>query len=364
MNDSAEPLTFLIPVFNEESALPELFRQFDRFWREQRARLVFVNDGSGDRSLEILAGYQASAPLDVTVVDLSRNFGKDRAVQAGLSHVDPTSSLVLMDADGQHTVEAVDRLLAALRRPLDEAADRPPDVAFGIRDRSDYQRVGDRILSRAFYMSMNLGSTSGSATSRPIDDRIGDFFAARPNVVRALQTYQASRPAWKGYYAFMGFRVAHVPVEIDQRHAGRSKFNAGKRVSLALDSLTGFAAWPLRALLATGLVVLAGCLISAAWIVVRYLVTGETAEGFYTILLMVMFLGSLNLVAIGVVSEYLIGVITSANGLPNHLVREVLHNRSPLVADDELAGAAVHVDLSSHRRRGTSRERPVDNAPT
>lgn len=304
-------ITFLLPCYNEAESLESLILTFNTFWERNQSCLIFVNDGSVDKTLDVLRAFQKKTSLAVTIVDLSRNFGKDRAILAGLQFIPDDANLLLMDSDGQHDLGAV-QVIAS------EYFTGQYDIVYGVRSDREYQSKVSRFASVALYKLLNL-----TLRKYKHDPQVGDFFLADSKVLSALRNYGSHRPFWKGYYSYIGFRSTKVKIHVASRLEGKSKFNAKAQISLALDSFTGFTTWPMRFLFVFGAVILGICLLIAFYIVGRYIVTGVTASGFYTVILAIMFFGSLNLMAFGVMAEYLINTIIKDNGLPAVIIRDV-----------------------------------------
>ena len=304
-------LSFVIPVFNEADNIDQLFDQFAQLWTEQACELIFVNDGSEDGTLEALRAKKPAFP-NLRIVNLSRNFGKDQALSAGLSLVEDGASAIAMDADGQHSIKAVTKIITFLNEHADI------DIVFGTRSDRAYQKRHGRTFSRLLYRLLNLD------TSRyQIRDDVGDFFIARPNVLKIFKQYESQRPFWKGFYGYVGFNQAHVDVEIEPRHSGKTKFGMADQFSLAANGLVAYAKWPLRLIFISGLII---SLISSAvliYILVNYFITRQTAGGFYTIVVLQLMFGGFTLVCLGIMAEYLGMIYDDVSVKPTFIIRNI-----------------------------------------
>lgn len=300
---------FLIPCFNEEDSIDNLFHEFIGLWLNEKAKLIFVDDGSSDGTIEKIKINAYKFQIAVEIVSLSRNFGKEKALQAGISTVSIKDRLVVIDADGQHTPSAVSKLIQELKQSN-------VDIVFGVRKDRNYQPFIAQFSSSLVYKLLNFCKTNYSISSKR-----GDFFACNPNVTQALKRYKAVRPFWKGYYAYMGFKSKDVDIDIAKRLKGNSKFNLWALTELALDGLTSYTTWLLRAFFFTGTFTGIISFTIGLLILMKYIATGATASGFYTQVLLIMFFGSLNLIAISVVGEFLKSTIMRSNGLPNFIIK-------------------------------------------
>lgn len=304
-------LSFVIPVFNEADNIDYLFEQFSDLWKQNDCELIFVNDGSSDETREKLRAQKLAFPK-MKIVNLSRNFGKDRALSAGLSVVQAGSSIVAMDGDGQHSAEAVSKLIEFLAHNSDV------DIVFGTRKDRRYKSRAGAGSAKLLYRLLNLD------TSRyKIRDDIGDFFIARSNVTEAFKKYDSNRPFWKGYYGYAGFNQANVEIDIAPRQNGETKFGIRRRLSLAADSLVAYAKWPLRLIFLSGLFI---SLISAAiliYLIANYLLTRQTSDGFYTIVVLQLLFGGFTLICLGVMAEYIGMIRDDVSVKPSFIIRNI-----------------------------------------
>ena len=300
---------FLIAAYNEEAALPGMVESFLPFWRESDARVLFVDDGSSDGTLALLQGLAEAHPF-IGYVSLSRNFGKEQAIAAGLSALPESEgrALVVMDADGQHTLADVRRLLARLED------DAELDLVFGVRETRDYQSVLDRAFSKGFYRLTN------ALASTPIDGRLGDFFVARPEILPALRGFTDRRLFWKGIYSWIGFRRDVVPITIADRAGGRSKFNFFRRLRLAIDGIVWMTKAPLYIFAVFGFLMSAISFIVALVFIVQFLFVGVKVPGFYTIIVLQAFIGGVIMMSLGVIALYLSVIFENTSSKPGFII--------------------------------------------
>ena len=248
-------VSVVLPVYNEEGNLPELHRRLTTVLNSvgRPYEILFVDDGSTDRSTEILRTLYHEDPF-VRVIELSRNFGHHLAITAGLDHADG-DAVVLMDADLQDEPEAIPALL----KKLDEGF----DVVYGVRaERAD--PFLKRLTSRAFI----------SVTSRMVqgfDLNTGIFRVARRNVIDAVRSCRESNRFIVGLIRWAGFRQTGVSVRHGRRGAGKTKYNLSRQVRLAVNTLTAFTLLPLRLATYLGLVTSFAAVVGAGVIIVRRL---------------------------------------------------------------------------------------------
>jgi polyisoprenyl-phosphate glycosyltransferase len=285
-------LSVVIPAFDEEAVLEafhaRLAGTLDAIGAE--AEVVYVNDGSRDRTLGILEQLRASDPR-VAVVDLSRNFGKEIALTAGLHHA-RGEAVVVIDADLQDPPELIPRLLATWR-------ERGADVVYAQRT----TRAGDGWLKRLnaglFYRLMqHVGRIHIPADT-------GDYRLLSRRAVEALRQYPEQHRFMKGLFTWIGFDQVAVPYERESRHAGVTKWSWLKLVNLAIEGITSFTAAPLRFASVLGLIVASIAFLDAIYIVYKTLAYGDAVAGYPSLMTAVLFLGGVQLTAIGILGEYL-----------------------------------------------------------
>jgi glycosyltransferase involved in cell wall biosynthesis len=310
-----QSLTVVIAAHNEEAALPilhpRLMRVLDGL--DLETRVIYVDDGSRDGTWELLRRFAEADPR-VGVVRLARNFGKEVALTAGLDLVEADAAVVL-DADGQDPPELIPEFVARWREGW--------DVVYGTRISREGESWLKRFTAAGFYRVMAWLSD----TAVPRDT--GDFrLIARP-VLDALRQMRERQRFMKGLFAWVGFRQLAVPYAREPRLAGGSKFNYWRLWNLALEGITSFSTVPLR--LATYIGV-ATALLAFIWglvIVVRTLAWGDEVQGWPTMMTVILFLGGLQLVALGIIGEYLGRIYLETKQRPLYLVAEL---RPPAVS--------------------------------
>lgn len=301
-------LTVVIAAYNEEAALPEMHRRLSAVLDglDADARVLYVDDGSRDGTWGVLRRL-AEADARVSLLRLARNFGKELALTAGLDHVDTDAALVL-DADGQDPPELIPAFVAKWREGF--------DVVYGTRTRRDGETWLKRFTAAGFYRVMTRLSDT------PIPRDTGDFRLMSRPVLDALRQLRERQRFMKGLFTWVGFRQVSLPYERAPRLAGGSKFNYWRLWNLALEGITSFSTVPLR--LATYVGVLTALLAFAwgVWIVARTLLWGDPVQGWPSLMTVVLFLGGVQLVALGIIGEYLGRLYVEVKQRPLYLVSE------------------------------------------
>lgn len=306
-------LTVVIAAYNEEAALPEMHRRLSAVLDglDADSRVLYVDDGSRDGTWGVLQRL-ADADPRVSLLRLARNFGKELALTAGLDHVDTDAALVL-DADGQDPPELIPAFVAKWREGF--------DVVYGTRTRRDGETWLKRLTAAGFYRVMTRLSDT------PIPRDTGDFRLMSRPVLDALRQLRERQRFMKGLFTWVGFRQVSLPYERAPRLAGGSKFNYWRLWNLALEGITSFSTVPLR--LATYVGVLTALLAFGwgVWIVARTLLWGDPVQGWPSLMTVVLFLGGVQLVALGIIGEYLGRLYVEVKQRPLYLVSE---SRLPL----------------------------------
>lgn len=272
-----------------------------------RPRILLVDDGSTDQSLEVAAGLSALRP-EISYVSLSRNFGKEAAIMAGLNEVgDDLDALAYMDSDGQHDPADLVKML--------EIADRTgADLVCGARTDRDYQTGTQRWLTRRFYGLFH------TLTDQRIEEGVGDFNVLRPKVVKALRNLQEEHPFMKGLIAWVGFKREIVPISIRPRMGGTAKSSTIKMARLALGAFLSFSSWPLRAWSVVGIASALLALFYLVVVVVQTAVFGREIPGYATTVVLLLGLGGLQLFSIGILGEYVARIYDASKKRPRYII--------------------------------------------
>jgi polyisoprenyl-phosphate glycosyltransferase len=319
-------LSVVVPVRNEEAVLPELYRRLMLAITAVPGgcEILFVDDGSTDRTREILEQAAANDGR-VGFIRLSRNFGKEAAVSAGLRETRGDATIVI-DGDLQDPPELIPAMLGAWRDGAD---------VVNMRRRA---RAGESWLKRAtahvFYRVMNRLSEV------PIPVDTGDYRLLSRRAVDALNALPERNRMMKGLFAWIGFNQATIDYDREPRAAGSSKWRYWKLWNLALEGITGFSVAPLKVATYVGFATAFSAFAFAAFVFAKTLLFGDPARGFPTLIVVISFLGGLQLMAIGVLGEYLARLFVESKGRPLYLV-DKLHAPSQAV---QLPRSRSHVE--------------------
>lgn len=311
------PLTIslVVPVYNEAETVSLFIERVASLFNDSDevvVEYVFINDGSTDGTLELLLLRQRSVP-HLKVIDLSRNFGKEAALSAGLRC-----------ATGQVVV------------PIDVDLQDPPELILEMLDkwREGYEVVVGRRIDRtsdswAKRASANWFYRIHNKIADPvIPENVGDFRLMDRQVVDALNELPESRRFMKGLFAWVGFRTACIDYSRAERVAGTSKFNGWRLWNFALEGITSFSTDPLKIWTYVGIAVSLISFLFAAIIVLKVLLTGIDVPGYASLMVMVSFLGGLQLIGIGVLGEYLGRTYLESKRRPVYLVRRIYEKKA------------------------------------
>jgi glycosyltransferase involved in cell wall biosynthesis len=309
----ADPLlSLVVPVFNEEESIdifldtvpPLLERDGFRF------EIVFVNDGSRDNTLAHLLDRSA-VDRRLSIVNLSRNFGKEAALTAGIDQA-RGDVIVPMDIDLQDPPELIEPFMARWREGY--------DIVYGVRSLRTWDTASKRVSASLFYRVFN------SMSPVRIPENVGDFRLVDRRAIEVLRQLPERNRFMKGLFAWVGFNAVGVPYERPQRAAGSSKFNLWRLWNFALDGVVSFSTAPLRAWFYVGVVIAAIAVLYALFIVTRVLLFGIDTPGYASLLIAVLLMGAIQLLSLGIIGEYLGRLFVEVKGRPIYVVEAVYEN--------------------------------------
>lgn len=301
-------VSVVVPMHNEEDALSSLFTRLEPALQAVTMdyEIVCVDDGSTDGTLAHLVQNRIRDER-IKVISLSRNFGKDIALSAGLDHAEG-DAVIPIDADLQDPPELIGDMVLKWQEGF--------DVVYGRRAARDADTLPKRFMARAFYRVHNAMAD----VRIPFDT--GDFRLMDRRVVEALRTLPERNRFMKGLFAWVGFRQTGIDYERPARTEGTTKWNVWSLWNFALDGITGSTTWPLRIWTYFGLYVALGAFGYGAYLIGRTLIYGVDVPGYASIMSAVLFLGGINILATGILGEYLGRVLTEVRNRPLYLVRE------------------------------------------
>ncbi len=306
-------IALIVPVYNEADAIPLFLAAASAALRplEQRGyaiEFVFVNDGSTDDTLDRLRAAVAADPR-VRAIDLSRNFGKEAALSAGLDETD-VDAVIPIDVDLQEPPEVIPRLVEKWEEGFDTVlahkADRSTDTFL------------KRQSARWFYRIHNM------IAEPAIPEDVGDFRLLDRRVVEEIRRLPEQRRFMKGLFAWIGFRTATVEYERAPRSAGRTRFTPWRLWNFALDGITSFSIAPLRLWIYFGTLTAGFAFVYMVYTILRALIHGIDTPGYASLLATVLFLGGIQLIGIGVIGEYMGRTYIESKRRPSYVVRDRL----------------------------------------
>jgi glycosyltransferase involved in cell wall biosynthesis len=306
-------LSIVVPVFNESAGLGRLHDRLVEVARQLRhsrglaAEVVYVDDGSRDETLAVAYELPAEV-LDVQVVALSRNFGKEAALLAGLDHA-RMGAVLFMDGDGQHPPSLIPTLVGHW---LDDGV----DVVYTAKAHRENEPWLRRVAVKLFYGLINWG------VRQHIPEDAGDFRLLSPRAAAALRQLPERNRFFKGLASWIGFRQVRVDYEPAARAHGRTSWNLYSLIGLSIEGLTSFSVAPLRAASLIGLLLAAGALCFGAAILWETVFLGESVPGYPSLVVGLMVLGGVQLIVIGVMGEYIGKILSEIKARPVYFVAE------------------------------------------
>lgn len=299
-------LSVVVPCYNESDGLFEFHRRLATSIGPAgtSAEIIYVNDGSADDTMSILKSLQ-SADSRVGVIDLSRNFGKEAAVTAGIDHA-RGDAVIVMDADLQDPPECIPEMLHAWQQGYDVVAMKRKD------------RTTDTLLKRLsaswFYRVLSHLSPIH------IPENVGDFRLLSRRAVDAVRSMPERNRYMKGLFAWIGFETIELEYRRESRHTGVSKWPFFSLLALALDGIVSFSIAPLRLASLVGALVAIAAVLYGVLVMAKTLIFGDAAAGFPTLIVVITFLGGAQLMATGLLGEYVGRLLIESKQRPHYLV--------------------------------------------
>lgn len=300
-------LSLVVPIHNESVGLDEFFARVRPVLDHLgcASEIICVDDGSSDDSLERLLLMRERVP-NLKVLSLSRNFGKDVALSAGLEHVSG-AAVVPIDADLQDPPELIEQMVAKWREGF--------DVVYATRVRREGESFLRRVSARYFYRLFDR------ITDIPIPPDTGDFRLLDRRVVDILVRLPERTRFMKGLFAWVGFRQTALTYNRPERHAGRTRWTYWRLWNFALDAITSFSSVPLKVWSYMGVAVSIFAFLYALFLAGLTIIRGVVVPGYASIMVAVLFLGGVQLITLGIIGEYLARMYNEVKGRPLYLVR-------------------------------------------
>lgn len=300
-------LTVVVPAYNESEGLRAFHERLSAVFAEMDdldCSVLYVDDGSRDDTWDIMSDLRAADPR-VAVLKLSRNFGKELALTAGLDHA-TADAVVVIDADLQDPPELIPQFVAEWRDGY--------DMVYGTRA----SRAGETAFKK--WTAATFYKVIGSLSQTPIPHDTGDFRLLSRRALDALKGVRERQRFMKGLFTWVGFRQKSVIYARDARFAGQTKWNYWKLWNFAIDGITSFSSSPLKLATYIGLLTAVLSFVFAIWVTIKALLWGDAVQGYPSLMVVVLFLGGMQLMALGVIGEYLGRLYVEAKQRPLYLI--------------------------------------------
>src|SRR5256884_4267255 len=329
---AAQGLSIVVPLYTEAAGLVHLHERLDDLARTlgQRYRLacevVYVDDGGADATLAIARGLAADA-LDIQVVSLSRNFGKEAALMAGLDHA-RRGAVLFMDGDGQHPPDLVEKL-------VEHWIEGGYDVVYTAKAHRDNESLLRRLAVHGFYALINWGAR------QTIPEDAGDFRLVSPRAAAALRQLPERNRFFKGLATWIGFRQIRVDYEPAARAHGVTSFSPGRLIGLSIEGLTSFSVAPLRFASLLGVLLATVAFLFGLTILWETWTTGKSVPGYPSLVIGLMTIGGVQLIMIGVLGEYIGKILSELKARPIYFVAEHSEKRADAKAAESVERTAA-----------------------
>lgn len=311
-------ITVIIPAYNEEESLPNIIKRLEKLGQTVKKydfEFLFVNDGSKDKTLTVLQDY-AAKDNRISYINLSRNFGKEIGVAAGLDYAQG-DAVVIMDADGQEPPELIPQMIEWWEKGYDDVyARRNQKKDSGIR----------KFTSHAYYRTLQ------KMTRVPIQIDTGDFRLFSKKCIEALRKFRESSRQNKALFSYIGFKKKEIRYDQMERTAGQTKWKFGllspgnSLINLAIDGFTSFTTLPLRFITLAGLLLNLVVFIYIAVLLVLLALGTSYFNGTNIIIVLILFLSGIQLISLGILGEYIGRIFMETKGRPLYLVQDVHQN--------------------------------------
>ena len=301
-------LTVVVPAYNESEGLRDFHARLAAVLDglDVQSEVLYVDDGSRDDTYAVMTSLRA-ADARVSTLKLSRNFGKELALTAGLNYVEADAAIVI-DADLQDPPELIPTFVQHWREGY--------DVVYGTRASRAGETGFKKLTSSGFYRVMEKLSAT------PIPRDTGDFRLLSRRALDALKQVRERQRFMKGLFTWVGFRQLSVVYHRDPRHAGETKWNYWRLWNFALDGITSFSSAPLKVATYFGLLSAVASFLFGLWVLGKALWLGDPVRGYPSLMVVVLFLGGIQLMALGVIGEYLGRLYVESKQRPLYLIDE------------------------------------------
>ncbi len=319
----------IIPIYNEEENIHLLYERLTGVMNQLggTAEYLFVNDGSVDKSIDLIKGLSAQNS-NVRYIDFSRNFGHQIAVSAGLDYC-VGKRVVIIDADLQDPPE----LILDMAKKMDEGF----EVVYAQRRSRKGESIFKKLTASAFYKILS------SITSIDIPLNTGDFRMMDFRIVEVLREMPEKNKFLRGQISWIGFRQTYVEFDRDERHAGETGYPFKKMLRFAIDGITAFSDAPLKFVFGMGVFVFILTLLLIIYTIVSWLFFESTVQGWSSIMISILFIGGVQMIGIGIIGEYISRIGNNVKERPLYIVRST----STPLSDRPSASASIKEENNS-----------------
>lgn len=302
-------IDIVVPCYNEEKCIElfysEIKKVFSKINNEYTYKLIFVDDGSNDNTLNLLKNIREK-DNNINIISFSKNFGKEAAIYAGLKST--SSELVcLMDADLQHPPQMIPEMLEKMKK-------ENLDVVATKRKNRKSEKLIKSFFSKMFYKIMKMFV--------PIEQGTQDFRIMKKYVVEAVLSLEEYNRFSKGIFSWCGFNVQYIPIDDVPRKYGDTKWSIRKLFKYAVEGITSFTTAPLKLSIVLGIIISFVTLILAIIIVLQTLIMGKDVPGYASIIVSVLFVGGIQLLSLGILSEYISKMYLEIKARPKYIIKE------------------------------------------
>lgn len=305
-------ISLVVPVWNEEEAVPIFYRALD-ILGDLQLELIFVNDGSSDSTAEVIERLIANDER-LVLVNLRRNFGKEAALLAGFNY-STGDAVIPLDVDMQDPIELIPELVTIWQQ-------KGVDMVLARRSDRSADSFLKRISSRWYYKMHNV------LAREKIEENVGDFRLLSRNTVDAICSLPEHTMFMKGMMPWVGGKTAILDYARMPRVVGKTKFNGWSLWNFALDGITSFSTLPLRVWTYIGGVVAVISLLYGIWIVLSKFIWGNAVAGYSSLMTVMLFLGGVQLIGIGILGEYIGRMYTESKNRPRYIIESVLRKKN------------------------------------
>ena len=300
-------LIVLMPFYNEEKQIPISISRLMEILDEQDLKysLLLVDDGSKDGTWDAISAGAAAYPDKVRGLRLSRNFGKEAAICAGLDQAD-ADAVILMDGDLQHPPEYIPQMISLWKQGF--------DIVEGVKSSRGKESLASRVNATVFYGLFH--KVSGYAL-----ENASDFKLLDRKVVLKWRDFTEHNTFFRGLSAWLGFKRVTFPFEVAERQTGSTRWSLGKLIALSVNAITSFSAMPLQLITTIGMIFLIGAVVLLLQTLVNFF-TGHAASGFTTVIVVELIVGACIMISLGLIGMYIARIFEEVKNRPRYIVSE------------------------------------------